>query len=106
MGFPEEMAVSENKKYNQERADLLKRKTELEAKIVQIKQVKANVVSIDRFCGMIKKSLGGLTFEDKRLAFEALGIKVWVKGDEVTIEGAIPIGEECAFDTLTPRCLG
>lgn len=103
MGFPEEMVVSENKKYNQERADLLKRKTELEAKIVQIKQVEANEVSIDRFCEMIKKSFGNLTFEDKRLAFEALGIKVWVKGDEVTIEGAIPIGEECAFDTLTPK---
>jgi hypothetical protein len=104
MGFPEEMVIAENKKYNQERADLLKRKTELEARIEQTKQVKANEVSIEGFCEMMKKSLGSLTFEDKRLALNALGIKVWVKGDEVTIEGTIPIGEECAFDTLTSRC--
>jgi|GEM_PF-698673 len=106
MGFPEEIVIAENKKYNQERADLLKRKAELEANIEGIKQAKVNVVSIERFCEMIKKSLVNLTFEDKRLALDALGIKVWVKGDEVVIEGLIPISEECAFDSLTSRCLG
>ncbi len=103
MGFPEEIVTAENKKYNQERADLLKRKAELEANIEGIKQTKVNVVSIERFCEMIKKSLGNLTFEDKRLALDALGIKVWVKGDEIVIEGLIPIGEECAFDSVTSR---
>ena len=106
MGFPEEIVIAENKKYNQSRVDLLKREAELKANIERIKQAKGNVVSIKRFCEVMKKSLGNLTFEDKRLFLDALGIKVWIKGDEVVIEGLIPMGEVCAFDSVTSRCSG
>jgi len=45
------------------------------------------------------------TFDDKRLALEALNIKVFVDGNNINIEGAIPIaGDDIA--SITPRCSG
>ena len=32
------------------------------------------------------------TFEDKQLALEALSIKVYIDGDNIDIQGVVPIG--------------
>ncbi len=61
--------------------------------------------SIERFCAVVRQNLGELTFEDKRLALEALSIKVWVDGDNLEIEGAIPIVED-DIQSITSRCSG
>ncbi len=60
--------------------------------------------SIERFCEVVRQNLGEFTFEDKRLALEALSIKVWVEGNNLEIEGAIPIAED-DIQSMTPRCL-
>ena len=49
-------------------------------------------------------NLGSPAFELAGLALEALQIKVWVDGNSVTIEGAIPVGED-NIESATPRCL-
>ncbi len=61
--------------------------------------------SIERFGAVVRQNLGELTFEDKRLALEALSIKVWVDGDNREIEGAIPIVED-DIQSITSRCSG
>ncbi len=61
--------------------------------------------SIERFCEMVRQNLGECTFENKRLALEALSIKVWVDGNNLEIEGAIPIvGDD--IQSITSRCSG
>ncbi len=46
---------------------------------------------------MERQNLGEFTFANKRLTLEALQVKVWVDGNNVNIEGAIPVGTEEAF---------
>ncbi len=42
------------------------------------------------FCELASKNLAEFSFEDKRVALEALQIKVWAEDGRLTIEGAIP----------------
>jgi len=92
-GFPEEMVTTENKRINEQRAMLEQRTDELETRIEQAKQPEVDMEGIERFCELVRHNLGDFTFEDKRLALEALHIKVWIDGNSVNIEGAIPLGE-------------
>jgi len=70
------------------------RKIELETRIEQAKQTEVDMECIGRFCELVRQNLGDFTFDDKRLALEALRIKVWVDGNEINIEGAIPVAGE------------
>ncbi|GAH48393.1 unnamed protein product, partial [marine sediment metagenome] len=103
--FPEETVVAENKRINGQRDLLKQRRSELEARLEQARETEVNMESIERFCEVVRQKLGEFTFEDKRLALEALSIKVWVDGKEINIEGAIEVGEE-GIESTTPRCSG
>lgn len=59
--------------------------------------------SIERFCEVVRQNLDEFTFEDKRLALEALSIKVWVEGNKLEIERAIPISGD-DIQSITSRC--
>jgi len=48
-------------------------------------------MDIEKVCRLISDNLGDLSFENKRKALEVLGIKVWLDGENLTIEGNIPI---------------
>ena len=60
--------------------------------------------NIKMVCDIISKSLGNLTYEDKRLAIKALDIKVWIKGNELIMEGSIPMPDDLSNLTVTSRC--
>jgi len=104
-GFPEETVVAENKRINEQRDVLKQRKVELETRIEQAKRTEVAMERIEQFCELVRQNLGDFTFDDKRLALEALQLKVWVDGNNVNIEGAIPAGEEDIV-SATPRCSG
>ncbi|MFC1861564.1 recombinase family protein [Chloroflexota bacterium] len=105
-GFPEELVIKENQKYNGVRAVLLERKAELETKIGHTQQAAVDMDNIKLVCEIVSQKLGSLTYEDKRLALKALDIKVWIKHDELTKEGSIPMTEDLSNLTVTSRCLG
>jgi len=104
-GFPEETVEAENKRINGQRDLLKQRRAELGARLEQARETEVNMESIERFCEVVRQNLGEFTFEDKRLALEALSIKVWVDGNNLEIEGAIPISGD-DIQSITPRCLG
>ncbi len=104
MGFPEELVIKENQKINDDRTVLLQRKAELEAKMEQAQQATVNMDNIKLACDIVSKNLGNLTYENKRLAIEALDIKVWIKHNELTMEGSIPMFEDLSNLTVTSRC--
>ncbi|HEY86746.1 MAG TPA: recombinase family protein [Dehalococcoidia bacterium] len=106
MGFPEELVIKENQKINDDRTVPLQRKVELEAKIEQAKQTTINMDNIKLVCDIVRKSLGNLTYEDKRLAIEALDIMVWINHNELRMEGSIPIPDDLSNLSITSRCSG
>ena len=52
--------------------------------------VRLDAENIKAACEIVKSRLGALSFEDKRLALDALQIRVVVDGDSLTLQGAIP----------------
>lgn len=103
-GFPESTVINTNKRINSDRAALQERKTELEARIARVNHAETDIAGVKKFCDLARQNLGDFTFEQKRLALEALQIKAWVDGSNVSIEGAIPVaGDDIVSGTL--RCL-
>ena len=103
---PDTTCTQENQKFNGDRAVLLERKAELEAKIGQTQRTAVDMDNIKLACEIVSQKLGSLTYEDKRLALKALDIKVWIKHNELTMEGSIPMSEDLSNLTVTSRCSG
>ena len=92
-GFPEDTIVKENGKMNEYRNQLLARKNELTEKIAHIKQSEIDTTNMEKFCQIARENLKEFTFANKRLALDMLQVEVVVDGDEISLSGAIPIGE-------------
>lgn len=89
--------------------ELERRRAELEKRIEVSKQTEIDIDGIKRFCGLASRNLDNFTYEDKRLALEALSTKVWVDNNCITIEGAIPeveadIASTTAYHIVPPSC--
>lgn len=80
--------------------ELEKRKSELERRIKAIQQGEVDIQGIQRFCELARSNLANFSFEDKRLALEALQIKVWLDGERITIEGAVPVTKDIIASTM------
>ena len=52
-----------------------------------------NLPKIERIIELIRDKLANLDYETKRLALDALSIKVWVDGYNIEITGSIPLDE-------------
>jgi site-specific DNA recombinase len=102
-GFPESTVVSTNKRINSDRTALQERKAELEARIDRVSHAETDIAGVKRFCELARGNLAGFMFEHKRLALEALQVKVWVDGESVNIEGAVPIAGDDIV-SVTVRC--
>lgn len=66
---------------------------QLEKRIKEREQAHVSVEGLKQACELIGKNLRNASFEDKRLALQALRIKVWIDDASVSIEGAISIPE-------------
>jgi len=89
--FPEVMVEAENAKINLERKGLKQHRAEVVQMFEQAKQAEIGLESIEQALITIRGNLGNLSFENKRLALEALNIRVLLGKDSISIEGAIPI---------------
>jgi len=93
-GFPEGMVVTENKRINSERTALRSRYDELRTRLDHMSKTMVDCSRVQEFCRLASEHIETFTIADKKLAFDALNLKVWLEPDRVTIEGAIPIDEE------------
>ena len=90
--FQEEAVVRENQKLNQDRLDLYQRRTELENRIKQVLEAQIKLADIRQALDTVNANLGKLSFEERRLALSAIGVRVLVDKDSISIEGSIPLG--------------
>ena len=61
---------------------------------------KVDIQDIKRACELVSSNLAELSFENKRLTFESIGVKVWLDREEITIEGAIPITDSAIVSSI------
>lgn len=59
--------------------------------IVANVQFRPNPQDIREACELVRRNLKGLSLEDKRLAMDALQLKVWIDGNAIEAEGSIPL---------------
>ncbi|NQT47549.1 MAG: recombinase family protein, partial [Chloroflexi bacterium] len=72
--------------------DGLKREQlQLQSAVEASRQSKPDILDVKKACDLVRQNVKSLSFNDKRLALEALQVRVWTDGDKVEIEGAIPI---------------
>jgi len=90
-GFPEETIIKENDRVNRDREGLKQREVEVKARIESARQAQVDADSISEAVKLVKANLVGLSLETKRLALEALSIRVNLGSEGITIEGAVPI---------------
>ena len=90
-GFPEDAINRENDKINRYRVEIRQHIKDIENRIKQAKQTQFALQDVEKFCVLARHNLSSFTYEDKRLALEALQIEVWIDGDAVSIKGFIPL---------------
>ncbi len=67
------------------------KKSDTEKRIAANEHLVLNAESIEETCIALSRKIKSLDFNDKRLAIQALQIRVLVDGDSITINGAIPV---------------
>jgi len=70
--------------------NLERHKIDLEKRIAVSQQDELDIEGIKKFCELASKNLSDFNYENKRLALEALGIKVRINHNHIELEGAIP----------------
>jgi site-specific DNA recombinase len=89
--FDEDTLRKEKQVIDAEHRRLEDEKLQLERRIEVQRQCTASIEDMERFCNMVRTNIKQFSFDEKRLALEALQIKIWIDGDKVTIEGAVPV---------------
>lgn len=92
----EVISLTELKGYKAEisarRGSLQAHKAELQARLAAIQQATAKTESLVAYCERVRANLKSFSFEEKRLALEALDIRAtWTPGQPLTIQGTIPL---------------
>lgn len=101
-GFPDDQVEAENKRLNKARETLKAQKADLEAQLKASQAAVINVPKLEGFIEDIQERLPNLDYEGKRLAFDMLGIKVWIDADHVNITGTIDPELVTIAPTLCP----
>ena len=57
-------------------------------------QIDVGIEGINKAVAVVKGNLSNLNFQNKRLAVEALEIKVYIDGDHISIQGAVPMTKD------------
>jgi site-specific DNA recombinase len=98
-GFPEDIVVKENERINRDRFDIQRELAETERKLEETMERHIDLKKLAEFCRMVSQNLSGFGYAEKRLALEALKVKVIVDGDnQAELQGVLPIPSEvCAM---------
>ena len=81
---------AEIKRVTTQIAELDRQRHQLEHRIEVCEQNEIDFDNVREFCKLASQNIENFTFENKRLALEVLGIKVWIDNQEITLEGVIP----------------
>lgn len=85
---------------------LLQQRQSLQMKLDNIGQAVGHVEALLGYCERVRQKLQTFEAAEKRLAFEALHVRVrWTPGEPLAIEGSIPLGEIAPIQLHENFCL-
>ena len=71
----------------------------LEHQIELSSKYRLDISKLKEACALVASNIGTLSFEEKRLALQALQISAMIDGDEVILYGAVPIKDLLSVST-------
>jgi site-specific DNA recombinase len=89
--FDDEMIEREVKRLAVERKSLLERKQLIERRFQEDGSFDDQIGAIEEYCRRAAQNIESFTYEDKRLAIDALQLKVLVKDEGLDIQGIVPV---------------
>jgi hypothetical protein len=89
--FPWELVEREIASLEREKAQLTSAIAELEDRLAQQEQVTGQLDALNAYCERVRRNLDTCGFEEKRLAIEALGVRVIANGRDWQLTGEIPM---------------
>ena len=89
-GGDEDLLIRDMTSIRTERQRLLDEKSQIESTLSKAHEIEEQRQGIEKFCELVKQKLSVFSIEEKRLALEALRIRVLVDGETVFISGSIP----------------
>lgn len=87
----DEYILKETKKLKEEKQRLLQEKEQLHKRLEVRAVADFQIEAIKQYCDRVAQNIERFTFEEKRLALEALDIKVIVDSEGIKMQGVIPI---------------
>jgi len=103
-GFPEETVMTENKRYNENRKTLLAQKKDLEEKIDLSQNAAMSVPKLENVVQLAREKISNLDFDAKRMAIDMLDIKIWLDGDNIEVNGILPVTDDVNVSMQSLRC--
>ncbi len=88
---PWELIEREVSRLEVEKAQWAETVADLEARLMQQQLAVEQLASLHAYCERVRGNLDAASFEEKRLAFEALAVRVSGNGREWSIRGRIPV---------------
>jgi site-specific DNA recombinase len=92
--FPGELIEREIATLEREKRQLHTTIAEIEARLAQQEQTIAQLDALNTYCERVGRNLDSFSFDDKRLALEAMGVRVVANGREWELHGSIPTADE------------
>jgi hypothetical protein len=89
--YPVDKLQAEQYRIDQQRQQLAKEKSNLEAQIAELKQATVDQEEIKRFCEVVASNLEKMRDKQWRFLVEVLQLKIMVVGKAIFIEGAVPV---------------
>lgn len=89
--FPWELVEREIARLERERQEWAATLEEIDRRIDQQRTAVAQLDALQEYCEAVAQNLDSFGFEEKRLALEALGIRVTANGREWQLQGSVPV---------------
>ena len=89
--FPVELVQREVSRLEQEKTQVRATVAELERRIAQQDSALDQVEALSAYCERVARNIDTFGFEEKRLALEALGVRVVANGRDWQLHGTIPL---------------
>jgi len=93
-GFPEDLVVRDNQKINRKRTELQRELKETKTKLRRAGESHIDLQNVERFCEITSLNLADFGYAEKKLALEALMVRVWIDGKTAHLDGVLPIPGE------------
>ena len=92
--FPWDVVEREVARLEREKENHLKTIAEIEGRIAEQEQSVVQLERLVEYCARVSQNLDRFGFEDKRMAYQALQVRITANGGDWTVKGSIPIPVE------------